>query len=444
MKRANLWIVLVLMGTGVALVWGVTASVPETLNWSGYGYSDWLITYDAGFVRRGLGGSLLALVRADLEWHADWISAINHLVFANYTLLCVLLFALWRASRWQSTPAIVLALLLPGGLVHMGFADEYFFRKEMLFHISLAIDCLLYVFICRAATDGARLRAASLFFAVFLAQCVMLPLVHEAFVFISFPAFYLLARRIASLIDGQRVFTWLLRLALALQVVMLGVCFLWRGSPQLANAMWMALDPALRASLSPDTPNVPYGAMMVLSWSTLANLATSLHVVVSGQFWEWAVGAFGIGAVLAFITSQRDAPGGLCCPDRLRRHLAILWFLAFCSAPIFVIAMDWGRWLSAVAMSYLMLLLADGTASITTPDTLRLVPARLRARLEPAIQYVSNDLITAFANRSSRHGTAIFLLSLFYCLTFRLPECCMLMGFSPFYRFRPLIEQFLH
>ncbi|QGZ53962.1 hypothetical protein [Paraburkholderia acidiphila] len=440
MKRANLWIVLALMGTGVALVWGVTASMPETLNWSGYGYSDWLITYDAGFVRRGLGGSLLALVREN----ADWISAINHLVFVNYTLLCVLLFALWRASRWQSTPAIVLALLLPGGLVHMAFGDEYFFRKEMLFHISLASDCLLYLFICRAAKDQIRLRAAGVFFAVFLAQCVMLPLIHEAFVFISFPAFYLLARRIAKQLDDRRIFTRLTRLALVLQVVMLGVCLMWRGNPQLANELWMAVDPAVRASLSPDTPNVPYGAMMVLTWSTLANLAMSLHVVVSGQFWEWAVGAVGIGAVLAFITSRRDAPGGVCCPDLLRRHLAILWFLALWSTPIFVIAMDWGRWLSAVAMSYLMLLLADGQASITPPDTRRLIPARLRERLDPAMQYVSRDLITAFAWRSSRHGKAFFLLSLFYCLTFRLPECCMLMGFSPFYRFRPLIEQFLH
>lgn len=440
MKRANMWIVLAIMGTGIALVWGVTASMPETLNWSGYGYSDWLITYDAGFVRRGLGGSLLALVREN----ADWISAINHLVFANYTLLCVLLFALWHASRWQSTPAIVLALLLPGGLVHMAFGDEYFFRKEMLFHISLAIDCLLYIFICRAATEKVRLCAACLLFALFIAQCVVLPLVHEAFVFISFPAFYLLARRIANLLDERRIFSRLTRLALVIQIVMMGVCFMWRGSPQLANEIWMALDPAVRASLSPNTPNVPFGAMMVLSLSTLANLAMSLHVVVSGQFWEWAVGAFGIGAVLAFVTSRRDTPDGVCSPDMLRRRLAILWFLALSSTPIFVLAMDWGRWLSAVALSYLMLLLADGSASIATPDTLRLVPARLRARLEPAIQYVSRDLITAFADRSNRHGKAIFLLSLFYCLTFRLPECCMLMGFSPFYRFRPLIEQFFH
>ncbi|HEY4805275.1 MAG TPA: hypothetical protein VIH96_21895 [Paraburkholderia sp.] len=439
MKRTNLF-VLALMGVGIALVWGLTASMPETLNWSGYAYSDWLITYDAGFVRRGLGGALLGLVREN----ADWISAINHLVFVNYTMLCVLLFALWRASRWQSTPAIVLALLLPGGLVHMAFADEYFFRKEMLFHISLAIDCLLYVYICRAGRDGARTFAAWLFFVVFLAQCVALPLLHEGFVFISFPAFYLLARRLAHMFPARRAFTSLARLGVFIQLLMLGVCFAWRGTPELASEMWMALDPALRTALSPDKPHIPYGAMMVLGLSMLANLAMSLHVVVSGQFWEWAVGAIGIGAVLAFITSRRDAPGGVCSPELLRRHLAILWFLALCSVPIFVIAMDWGRWLSAVALSYLMLLLADGAASITTPDTLRLVPASVRVRLEPFIQYVSRDLIGAFAFRSTRHGKAIFLLSLFFCLTFRLPECCMLMGFSPFYRFRPLIDQFLH
>ncbi|CAG9272226.1 hypothetical protein [Paraburkholderia unamae] len=441
MKRVNLWIVLALMGVGVALVWGATANKPESLNWSGYGYTDWLITYDHGFVRRGLGGELLGLVREK----ADWISAINHLVFVNYTVLCVLLFALWRASRWQSTPAILLALLLPGGLVHMALGGEYFFRKEMLFHISLAIDCLLYISICRAGTDARRLPAAWLFFVVFLAQCVALPLVHEGFVFISFPAFYLLARRVAQMLAPTHLtFTWLVRLGLFIQLVMLGVCFLWRGSPQLASEMWMTLDPALRALLSPKSPDIPFGAVTVLGWSTLANLAMSLHVVVSGQFWEWAVGAIGISAVLAFITSRRDASAGVCSPDLLRRHLAILWFLALCSIPIFILAMDWGRWLSAVALSYLMLLLADGTGSITTPDVMSRVPAALRARLEPCFQYVSRDLIPAIAYRSGRHGKALFFLSLFYCLTFRLPECCMLMGFSPFYRFRPLIDQFFH
>ncbi|WP_321961105.1 hypothetical protein [Paraburkholderia sp. J7] len=440
MKRVNLWIVLALMSAGVALVWGVTAYAPQTMNWSAYGYTEWLVTYNQGFVRRGLGGALLGLVRDNV----DWISAINHLVFVNYTVLCVLMFALWRASRWQSTPAIVLALLLPGGLLQMAFGDEYFFRKEMLFHISLAINCLIYVYISRADTDAARTPAAWLFFVMFLAQCAILPLFHEGFVFISFPAFYLLARRVAQMFPARRVFTWLVWLGLFIQLLMLAVCFVFRGNPHLAGEMWMMLDPALRASLSPKSPDIPFGAVTVLGWSALANLSLSLHVLVSGQFWEWALGAVGIGAVLAFITSRRDASGGVCSPDLLRRHLAILWFLALCSTPIFVLAMDWGRWLSAVSLSYVMLLLADGTGSITVPDVLRLVPVALRARLEPSIQYVSRDLIPAIAFRSGHNGKTLFALSLFYCLTFRLPECCMLMGFSPFYRFRPLIDQFFH
>ncbi len=440
MKRTTLWIVLALMGVAVTLVWSTTASAPETMNWSGYAYSDWLITYDVGFVRRGLGGWLLGLVRDN----ADWISAINHLVFVNYLVLCALLFALWRASRWQSSAAIVLALLLPGGLIHMAFADEYFFRKEMLFHIALALDCLIYVFICRCGSNAARAWAAWFFFGLFLAQCVALPLVHEGFVFMSFPAFYLLARQVAQRFPARRAFSWMVWTGVALQFVMLGVCFAWRGSPELANGMWMTLDPTLRAYFSPNTPDIPYGAIGLLGWSTLANIALSLHVVLSGQFWEWGIGATGIAAVLVFISSRRDAPDGTCPPDALRRRVATLGFLALCSIPIFILAMDWGRWVSAVALSYLMLLLADGTASITAPDVLRLIPAPLRARVEPGIVYVSRDLVGAFARQSARHGKALFALSLFFCLTFRLPECCMLMGFSPFYRFRPLIEQLFH
>ncbi len=439
MKRVNLLIVLALLGLSVVLVWSVTAAVPHTINWSAYGYSEWLLNYNAGFVRRGFAGWLLNLARLD----TDWISAINHLVLGIYALLCALLFALWWRSRWHSTVALVLVLLMPGGIVHMGFADEYFFRKEMLFHIALALDCLVYVALIQTATDTRRVLLGALFFALFIAQSLALPLVHEEYLFISYPAAFVLARGVAQTLGAQRIFTRLVWLTVAIQLTMLAVCFAFRGNVHMADALWMTLDPALRAQLSPATPDSPYGAIMIIGWSTLANIALSWHILVSGQFWEWGIGAVGIGAVLMFVTSRRDALDSTRAVAALRQRLAILAFLALCSIPIYILAMDWGRWMSAVALSYVMLLLVDRHAALTAPDLLSRVPRALYQRIAPAVQFLSHDLMRAVVQQSGRHPRACFALSLFFCLTYRLPECCMLMGFSPFFRLRPVIDHLL-
>ncbi len=125
MKRAHQYIVFLLIGVSIALVGALILPDPLHLRWSRWAYSDWLISYDAGFVRRGLAGGLIRLVQGGI---GDLV-VVNLLVFANYTVLCLLLLWVWLKSTARSPLAFVLAILIPGGLFQMAAWQRVFFPQ---------------------------------------------------------------------------------------------------------------------------------------------------------------------------------------------------------------------------------------------------------------------------------------------------------------------------
>jgi hypothetical protein len=439
MNRTYSWLVSMLVGVSVLLVWSVTLSNPAHLNWSTWAYSEWLINYDAGFIRRGMSGWLIQLARGD----GDEVGAVNRIVFANYAVLSLLMLWVWWRSRVRSPAAFALAILVPGGLFQMAIGNAFFFRKEIIFHLALGIDCVLYSVIARAAAlDLRALRWAWLLAALFLIQCVVMPLVHEAYVFISFPAAWLLCTRVAAMFPRERSFARLVKAAVVLQVVMLVLCALFKGNPQIASQMWHLLPLSDRALISPDSPAVPTGGIWAIGWTTSFNFTGVVYMFLAGQYWIWGFVALGITAVLVLVTLWNGSGDGLDHAQTLRRHMAKLGFLFVASLPMYLLGVDWGRWLSAVTISYLLLLFVDDTASLMPPAWSRLVPAQVRRRAAAAFDFTGEDAARAVVISTTRHRKALFLLALFFCLTFRAPECCMTLG-SPFYRLKPMLESVL-
>ncbi|HEY1998026.1 hypothetical protein [Paraburkholderia sp.] len=438
MKRTWSYLIFVLVGASISLVWAVTMSNPAHLNWSTWAYSDWLINYDTGFIRRGMSGWLIQSMRGG---EGD-VSAVNLLVFANYASLSVLLMWTWLRSRARNPAAIALAILVPGGLFQMAIGNAFFFRKEIVFHIALGIDCILYSAIARTTVmaEARKLRAAWVLVLLFAAQSVLMPLLHEAYAFISFPAAWLIARRVAAMFPQQRALGRIVKATVLVQIVMFVVCAMFKGNPEIANQMWHTLAPADRSLISPDSPAVPTGGISAIGWSTSFNLAGVLHMFLAGQFWIWGFAGAGIAGVLVLVTLWNGRGYGLADSEMLRRHMAQLGFLFLASTPMYLLGVDWGRWLSSVTISYLLLLFVDGGASVSPPGVLQLVPQRLRRRVSGAFDFTAQDVAQSVSISTGRHRKALFLLALFFCLTFRAPECCMTLG-SPFYRLKPVLEQ---
>ncbi|MGF6777649.1 hypothetical protein [Paraburkholderia sp. GAS334] len=436
MKRTCSWLTYLLVGASISLVWAVTMLNPAHLNWSPWAYSEWLISYDAGFIRRGISGWLIRLVRGD---GAD-VATVNLVVFANYAALSLLMVWVWARSRERSPAALALAFLVPGGLFQMAIGNAFFFRKEIVFHVALGLDCLLYSVIARSTVEPRRLRAAWFFAAFFLVQAAVLPLLHESYAFISFPAAWLLARRLAAMFPAQPALARVVKAAIALQVVMFLMCAAFKGNPDIASQIWHMLAPSDRSLISPGAPAVPGGGISAIGWSTVFNLSGVAFLFMGGQFWVWGFAGVGIAAILVLVTLWNGRGYGLAHEEMLRRHMAQLGFLFVASLPMYLLGIDWGRWLSSVSISYLLLFFVDGPSAITVPNLTLLVPRALRTRMALSFDISPLDVMHSIVASTSRHRKALFLLALFFCLTFRAPECCMTLG-SPFYRLKPVLEQ---
>ncbi|PTB30285.1 hypothetical protein C9I56_02670 [Paraburkholderia caribensis] len=453
MKRTFEYAALTLVIASIILVWVATMSDPAHLKWSTWAYSEWRISYDAGFIRRGLGGWVIDRLTNRFSGSGDSLIAVNYVVFLNYVLLYAVFLVLWLRSRARSVIALTLAILIPGGLFQMALGNAYFFRKEIIFHVVLGIDCMLYGAIVKARLETQKVRLALAFFALLFVQGAILPLVHESYLFMSFPAAWLLARSIASSLPGQKRFASFTWAAVVLQAVMFAICAKFKGSEQVVAHMWSLLGPVDRARISPETPGVVTGGMEAIGWTVMNNLGGVLHIFTSGQFWIWGFAGAGTAAVLLLLTLCNTRERGAHAPldeaptsdlDTVRWHLAKLAFLFVTCGPMFVLGVDWGRWISSVTICYLFLMFVDDARLIAPPDLLAAVPKRWKPKVDAARDFVLYDALGVVRGTTARHRKALLLLALLFCLSFRTPECCLAMGFSPFHRLKPILTELLH
>src|SRR5262245_2344358 len=124
-----------LLGTGafsVLIIWNETLRWPHSLRWNVWAYSEWLISYADGFVRRGLVGELLLRFCSD-----SLVSAVNHWIFIVYATLIALFCLLIILRAEDNLARAAVAVLIPGGLVQMAFTNEFYYRKEAIFHVYL-------------------------------------------------------------------------------------------------------------------------------------------------------------------------------------------------------------------------------------------------------------------------------------------------------------------
>ena len=132
-----------LLCLSVYLVSSYTLGSMHLLKWSNWGYSDLLINYDAGFVRRGLLG---AIIKRKSISESSSLPLINKLVFGNFLLLALFTTILNLISRKRASIIALLVLMLPGGIFSMALFNEHFFRKEIVFYTALSISaCLVCV-----------------------------------------------------------------------------------------------------------------------------------------------------------------------------------------------------------------------------------------------------------------------------------------------------------
>lgn len=301
----------------------------SALSWGhdSYQMTEWLINYAGGFVRRGLPGSFIGIVSG-----ATGIQA-NHLAIA-ISMLCFLCLCAWLLRRATATFPAVLIL----SCVAMGIPayQDSIVRKDCL--------GLLFLLGCLHVEKG-RLSSPVAIGIVNLFACAAI-LSHETFVF------YALAGIVVFNRGESRVHAWPALLRRVSLLAPAGASFLLavihHGTPQHAAAvhdswlpLWNAIEPGNPATARPGA------SIEALGWTTGQGLSLSLHMLTSGfyQPMAWAmVFLISFLLVVRFTGRDSDANTGEGMTARIRVTALLLEQLAFIS-PLFLLGVDYGRWL---------------------------------------------------------------------------------------------------
>ena len=302
------------------LLWATGSQFLAALSWGheSWQLGDWLINYSGGFVRRGLPGTLVQHVS-----NATGLQA-NHVVIAA-SFACYFLLAGWFIlRRTRCLPAVLIL-----SCVAMGFPayQDSIVRK----------DCLgLLLFLGCVKADGGSLPLVARIAIVNLLAALAI-LSHESFAFYALPALALLVARN----DPRPVLLRGLTLLPAAGCLLLTIIF--HGTPQIADAvndswlpLWRMTDPG-NASVEN-----PIHAIEALGWSSAKGVSLSTYMLASGFYQPaaWAC-VFAVSFTLVVLFTGRGEQGN---SSRIRITTILLAQLIFIS-PLFLLGVDYGRWL---------------------------------------------------------------------------------------------------
>jgi hypothetical protein len=330
------------------LIWQVSAQLLTSLSWGydSYQMTEWLINYSGGFVRRGLPGTLIGMVSSTTGIQANII-----VIFTS--LVCYLALGAWLLRRATSTfpAAFVLSCVVMGIPAY----QDSIVRKDCL-GLLLLLGCL--------AVERSRMPRALTITAVNLLAVVSI-LCHEAFVF------YALAGFAFFRCGDQDPRSVRMILGRCLSLLPAGICFLltaiYHGTPELAAAvndswlsLWRVIDPGNPAL------GTPAAAIEALGWTSHKGLSLSIHMLTSGfyQPLAWAM-VFAVSFALAILFSGQNSDCNASVPADLKARVAALLLaqLIFIS-PLFLLGVDYGRWLFLCVVSSMILHTMDRRAPI--------------------------------------------------------------------------------
>lgn len=365
-----------------------------------WGVSDWMIRYADGFVRRGLGGSLLAGLMSLTGF--GFFSILVSLTTGAYLMLCA---TLVRTSARLPGPAIWRFALLFNPILLISASDYgTISRKDIVF---LCATLLWIWFASRVPARGDKPSAEPTrsiwFLLVFFALLSTgLALLHEGiFAFAWLP---LNATILAFVLKrtGRRPRSILPQISITLlpAIVAIAACAHWHGDVRTADAIcssWSSAMPLNCASGS----SFPV-ALGALTWSLGTGVRLSLSFALWFPFYLLFLILGGTLEILAVRVLMPEA--------RLEHLVSVLALPFLASLPLYLLGIDWGRWLSLVAISSLFVMLSPSLR----PCAYEALPMRARnvihEKLVPWLDHILDWLRPRIEREPWLLGAALLLI----------------------------------
>lgn len=362
--------------TLVLLVGRVVINHWHNYGWWSYSAGEWLINYGAGFLRRGAGQVFLDVPAPSA------IVALEVWLLVEWTVISVLLALLvhrvmtrtgtaWALGAWVVPSWFIISTLQlawkPIGITNVQFPT----RKEQYFLMVILIAVTWW----QSRVSWPSVVAIS-------ALLVVGVLFHEGF---APPT------TVALLVVGwwatrnSPARSWLARGAVLVlpALVVAAAVVSHPGTAADRLPVWDAVDSTtrdwyLRGDLPPLTDDIP-GAIAYLGTTASDGWRQVDALFINVGAWRWWLlnAVIALGAVVLVILACDRSPGAV------RRILVPLLLVAIALLPLFLIAIDWGRWVAFLANLVLVLGLAgvlrarDPVPLVPRPGTVTLVVAGL-------------------------------------------------------------------
>lgn len=360
------------------LYWFHTDAFGTSLNY--WAYTDWLIDYSQGFIRRGLSGEIWRLVPAAL-------SRLEIVTLLSWFLILAAAFGTVRllARSWKTIhPLTLFGLLFLPCLFFFNIHDhDTIARKEILGYLTLLLHLLIIekTFpLARGSTppEGSLRRYLLWLLPVTLLLLPAIILVHEGNLLLFVPLHVMItltvlrmhSLRSAHTFWRAALWTGLLYLPAAIAfgavylagtpayATLLGLCNKWAAAGALQGSSCILPPDQLSGSTLP-------GSFNPMGWS-LAQAAHYTLEIISMHWATWLLILPALGICLWYLVRQalyamlRAHSSQPFSPGSARRYSGIFFRKYFLipllfSLPVYFTAYDYGRWFTVTCINFAML-----------------------------------------------------------------------------------------
>ena len=359
-------------------------------SWNGWAIGDWLLNYEGGFIRRGLLGTFLISIGSGLGIPLNHlIYVVQCTVFLLFLLIFIYLIRNKKINFWY-----LILCFSPGFLLFNYYDGMSVGRKEILIYALFGFWCVMH--------ERSGPRSISVVF--FSLVIFLLTLTHEMVLF--FMPYFILVGWMAQSANGH---THLWRVLAPTIASTIAVVLLLLFANPISEQTMCRIFITLGANENVCTGIISFGSD--LSLKTIWQRLVDLELV--RQF---------VGLVFFTIIIMPIYLAGIVTQSKQRlqkRYLLIFIYIVCFSVPLFLISIDWGRWI-AIHLTLITIFLG-----FKLPDS------EIRVGSWVNVLRSSKLRININSHNFKLIGLAFLYLSIF-CLTYSFNHCCNNNWIEPF------------
>ncbi|MCW6034955.1 hypothetical protein K4A83_01530 [Spirulina subsalsa FACHB-351] len=363
-----------------------------------YIFAEWFIHYRSGFVRRGLGGHILLFLQDNYSINAGLVlTGLSYFIFLMFSIFYVL--KVKQYKKYIDLESLLVLLFLPVLILFPANTRVIVGRKEFLFFLSLLANLwLVHQALTPIIRDNLDISNQRKFIDSYslklglIYNLISVPttLTHEAILFLSLPLNLIITSSVLSLQFFPLKSLKRTIMIYAPTLVVSVICLFFKGNKNIALAIcesWQKYS-HLYPELMADCNQEMYGVLKFFQISTLEAIQEVIEMNIlqdhGMSFVLWIFG-FTINLILlmrmsfrvldSFINrySRQNNPidpsihtqsNSIEVFTRFSFKYILLPFIG--TGILYVIALDWGRWLFITAISYVLCLLTPSLVQLET------------------------------------------------------------------------------